>query len=340
MDASMILNLIKCLALNYPIISDWGYTFQKVIKLIVPPGYVPQVLNYLRTPSSKVLDIHDNHTAIQKIIDDANSGIVFVVSRASEKCRRLLFDLGDYAKGGTNAVFLYITDDELNLLEGEFFEIPLEDPINFSETVEKIVPKPEELSAVKSQVCHLRIEDATACGMALLVAACFLNPGVGGRQEDERMLTYMDVCQQLMDWNDAATDHAELEISFLKCLYQYQLEGNIQAVKLPNVESDKLENRHSCIFYDDSYLYLSDVFLHRVAEPLLELESPVKLKKALAESGMLKSDHAGYTCKMRYCTAYGKSESIRMLRFIKEKVILPGKLRFIDLCIGGSSNEN
>lgn len=232
-----------------------------------------------------------------------------------------------------------ITDDELNLLEGDFFEIPLEGPVNLEPT-EKIVPEPGDLSAVKSQIYRLHIEDTTACGMALLVAACFLNPGSRGQQEDERMLTYIDMCRQWMDWDDAATDHAELESSFLKCLYNYQSGGNIQGVvELPNVESKMEDIQHNCIFYDYRHLHMSDVFFHRVVKPLLKMASPLKIKKALAESGMLKSDNAGYTIKMHYCTAYGQSKSVRMLRFWKEKVVLPGEIRFIDLCVGGSEND-
>lgn len=338
MKSKLVLLLLKSMAINYPILQDEGYIFSKVIRLIVPAGLTMQAVNCLYTPSSKMVDLCTKRTDLPRIIDDTSSGIIFLTGESSPKLEKLIGDISDYVKSGVNTLVVYVTDSELNMIEGNFFELLLDDKIVGCPSVEQLVPRVDELALVEDIISKAPLEDAVGCERTLLAGVCFLYPRFPEQKRAELLDEYFCIVRQMCDLNEVNSCDENIRDLFINALYQYLENGLIRnAVALPNIEDRFEDIKDDCIFYDEKYLYMSTIFLKKVIEPLQPI-SPVSIKKALSDKDVLVHDKDTYTNKMSFCRPTGKEERVRMMQFRKDLLTLPGQIRFIDMCLERSGD--
>ena len=338
MKSEWIITILKSMALNYPIIREWGYSFTKVIRLTVPAGCLKWVIDGLSTPSSKMLNVQLSVKEIQKIVYQTNSGMLFVVAGVSDKSKRFLSILDEYAKSGAKTLFVYVTDNEIDTMDGDFFEILLDEKVVGCPTVEQLVPKVDELPLVKDVISKAPLEDSVGCERTLLASACFLYPRLPEQERAEILDGYFGIVRHMCDMNEANSYGDNIGDLFMNALYRYLENGFIQnAVELPNVEDRFEDIKDTCIFYDEKYIYMSTIFFEKVTEPLHPI-SPKSIKKALSDKDILVHDEGTYTKKMFFCRPTGKEERPRMLQFRKDLLVLPGQMSIIDLCMERSAN--
>lgn len=333
MQTEMVLSLLKSMSLNYPILREWNYIFPKVIRLIVPSGYRLMVVNTLYTPTSKTVQGNLNDKAVQKMLERMNSGALFVLGSESDRTKCILNTFEEYASSGANALFVYVTDNEMLPREDKFFDIYLEDSVISCLPIDLLVPKASELELVKDIIAmRAPLKDARGYERTLLASACFLYPGFS--EEQKNLLdSLFDMIHKLCDWNESNTDSASILNLFSRALYQYwEKEEIVGVVELPNVESRYIDAKDTCVFYDDQYVYFTQGLFKKVIEPLAQI-SPNTIKKVLSDEGILIHDSKTFTTKMPLNRAYGNSDRIRAMKFCKDLLVLPGGLMFIDLCM-------
>lgn len=339
MKSDWIIIILKSMALNYPIMCEWGYTFTKVIRLTVPTGCIKCVIDRLSTPSSKMLNVQSSEKEIQKIVYQTNSGMLFVVAGVSDKSRRFLSILDEYAKSGAKTLFVYVTDNELDTMGGDFFEILLDENVAGCPAVEQLVPKVDELPLVKDIISKAPLEDAIGCERTLLAGTCFLYPRLPEQGRTEILDGYFGIVRYMCDLNEADSYDENIGDLFINALYRYWDNGFIcNAVKLPNIEERFEDIKDTCIFYDEKYIYMSTIFFQKVIEPLQPISLKL-IKKALSNKDILVHDKDTYTKKMYFCRPTGKEERYRMLQFRKDLMVLPGQIRFLDLCLERSATN-
>lgn len=338
MKSELVLSVLKSMAINYPILQDEGYIFPKVIKLIVPVGSTLQTVNWLYTPSSNRIDMYTRSTDVLRTIEDTSSGIVFITGESCPKLEKLLGNVSSYAKSGAKTLFVYVTDNELDTMEGDFFEILLDEIVAGCPAVEQLVPKVDELPLVKDIISKAPLEDAIGCERTLLAGTCFLYPRLPEQGRTEILDGYFSIVRHMCDMNEANSYGDNIGDLFMNALYRYLDNGFIHnAVELPNVEDRFEDIKDTCIFYDEKYIYMSTIFFGKVTEPLQPI-SPKSIKKALSDKDILVHDEGTYTKKMFFCRPTGKEERPRMLQFRQDLLVLPGQVRIIDLCVERSAN--
>lgn len=333
MKTEQVLSLLKSMSLNYPILREWNCIFPKVIRLIVPSGDALLTVNTLCTPTSKLVRCDCNDKAIQNMVKQTNSGALFVLGSESDRTKRILKTFADHASSGANALFVYVTDNEMLPPGDIFFDIYLEDSSISCLPINRLVPKASELELVKDIIAtRAPLEEAEEYERTLLASACFLYPGF---PEDQKSLLdgYFETVQTLCDRNEMNSDSESILNLFLRALYQHLETGEIrEAVELPNVESRYIDAKDTCVFYDDQYVYLTQELFRKVIERLPNI-SAINVKKVLSDEGVLIHDRKIFTTKMLLNRAYGNSDRIRAMKFHKDLLALPGALRFIDLCM-------
>ena len=338
MKSELVLSLLKGMAINYPILQEEGYIFPKVIKLIVPVGSTMQAVNCLYTPSSNRIEVYTRRTDVLRTIEDTSSGIMFITGESSRKLEKLLGDVSEYAKSGAKTLFVYVTDNELDTMEGDFFEILLDEKVVGCPAVEQLVPKVDELPLVKDVISKAPLEDSVGCERTLLASACFLYPRLPEQERAEILDGYFGIVRHMCDMNEANSYGDNIGDLFMNALYRYLENGFIHnAVELPNVEDRFEDIKDTCIFYDEKYIYMSTIFFEKITEPLHPI-SPISIKEALSDKDILVHDKDTYTKKMFFCRPTGKEERPRMLQFCKDLLVLPGQMRFIDMCMERSAN--
>jgi hypothetical protein len=261
-------------------------------------------------------------------MDDANSGMVFLVAGNTGRSAKLLERMSDYAAVGANTLFVYITDDACSMLEIDAFEVTLEDDEAWAEPAEQLVPDKSRVSVALEYVRYCVANAADACEKALIAAACF----IGSISGQEVMREYIELCAWLVDQNEIAQDSRGVEKRFLKCLYSARETGIIsKGVLLPDIENFS-EVKDICIFGDKyGKLFVSEKLFTQIIKPLLNEWSAPAIKRALSDQGFLEHDRSVFTKKMSYVTPYGKTERVRMLSFNGSRLNLPGEMRFVDL---------
>lgn len=339
MKSELVLSVLKSMAINYPILQDEGYIFPKVIKLIVPAGSTLQTVNWLYTPSSNRIDMYTRNTDVIRTIEDTSSGIVFITGESCPKLEKLLGNVSSYAKSGAKTLFVYVTDNELDTMGGDFFEILLDEKVAGCPAVEQLVPKVDELPLVKDIISKAPLEDAIGCERTLLAGTCFLYPRLPEQGRTEILDGYFGIVRYMCDLNEADSYDENIGDLFINALYRYWDNGFIcNAVKLPNIEERFEDIKDTCIFYDEKYIYMSTIFFQKVIEPLQPISLKL-IKKALSNKDILVHDKDTYTKKMYFCRPTGKEERYRMLQFRKDLMVLPGQIRFLDLCLERSATN-
>lgn len=325
------ISILKSMALNYPIIHDWGFRLSHVIKVIVPIGCTRSLLDSIYTPSSVMISPSVSSKELERIVSDTNSGFIFMLSTGDKKkdCQRLNY-LKYFVQRGEKVVFVYLVESAQVMNDRDLFTIQLEDTHFECPKVDILVPKPADLTLIHDIVT----QKCCSCEMSevektLKTSVVFLYPKLSNGSGTKVLDDFFRQVELICEYNEAELDSDTVSESFIKAMYRSCDEGKIEkAIMLPNI-SDFENVRTTSVFYDKDYVYMSLVLFNTIVEEMHLL--PLAVKQALDRAGILLHDTGEYSVKMSFWNPYGIRKRVRMMKFEATKLVLPGEMFIIDM---------
>ena len=339
-NSSMKARIICSLVANYPIMKDWKGDINQAIllhtntdcislfaKLIKGDGIllsadlgkvsIREEMKKLRSnqsegpvvlmgrPGTATTDFY-NRTVytfrMGQLFDDENGGLLFIITD-------YLPELED-----TDSIF-YIDATDITAADVDLKE-------------EDYVPVPSDLDYIKAHDIGAWSTNGSAADY-LCLATSFLEPIVF--RGDEDFADYKFELNQMLACAEEYNYLEELSDLFIEEFYDYLLEKRIN---LHNMERRLIiEAGEFCdddVYYDDRYVFISENQLRAFCDEYLMGYSYSAIKNSLRFDGFISSDSPQtYTAKLRFLD-HGEKKSRRMVRFVRQRLELPGGVDLID----------
>lgn len=333
------LEIFLSLALNYPILKAWGYSFRNPIGCVLQNWEeVDEVVNFLKifqqkTEASDSISL----TNYKKMLTDTNSDFVFLyctdfgrlknhiqvsISAAetgiigSEPCNTIpfVFFCPAIPEEVKEAFFLYEPEANWKCLRRD------------NDYAEKIISFAEgKLPMVQDRIDYCK--GRTPVETSLMAAACFFFPRykeLAENAEDE-LTKSLCACQRLCEKNEEAQEDEGLTDVFRGLIYAFLQEDNAPAVYYPSrLPGDAGAEK---ILFDSAFLYIPEGVFGKIVSPLKKVASEPTIKKALKRSGVLVcSREKTFTTKVLTSNVYGIMARERMLKFCLQLLDIAGDI--------------
>lgn len=327
----MILMLLKALAINYPILKDWGYFFERLLVLQVTDGNRNVVRKSLINYSMVSITPDLRKNEIFKILENTNSEFVFFSFTRGTRGRITLDILNEAVLSGKNrAIPVVLTSVALpeEIAAGVIFisltELSEVDYI----PLEKVVPKEDELEEVKAIIEHYESSDKEPVQSLLYAAAAFSYPYFKRKKDISGFESFRFLAQKVLDMSDNRKSVDGIETWFLHDFFR-----KIDYLKIPMYDRElRFEGiAEDSLFYDNEYLYMSNKLFIKLCAELLSIYDLETIKSSLVAKGVLIPEYKGtFVYKMPFRNMLGEYKRQGMLRFQREKMKRFGELDIVE----------
>lgn len=340
---TMMYRLLRSLAVNYPILLDIGYGFEKLLILVVGQGDVSAVIRAVGGDAPQIIHESMTRERILSILTTVNSEPVFCLFSPTKKGYDLVGNLKAVLKTGTfdmrhiSAVPILIServppDIDLSDCFSVYLNVGLQ---GLTIQRQEVVPPDDQVSVVLDKITDYAEDAATQEERSLKAAACFLYPIFKKENAEMYLPEYLKLVEELVFSDDENKDTNGLADIFVQELYRWQEKREFnKAYKLPYLEMEVTRDFEEVIIYDEEFLYMKDALFKEISEVLIKTFPIDILKSCLAKEGILcQSKESSYTVKVGYYNLAGEFCRVRMLRFSRNRIRLAGELDFIELCV-------
>lgn len=342
------LQILKLLAINIPVISDWNYNFSKLLVINVPPGCTSELIDNLYIYGSHTLDEHMKKEKLATIIKKTNSAFLFVPYTGTRKNIEIIEMLqtvwitGRLDEQPISALPVIISEEPYveDLSQKMFFVLLTETFENVKPNITfDYIPNEKDLSLIRD-VLERNINSAESReGKAMIAACCFLYPYFESDERNEALANYIECVQELEAMDDGYHDAQDLTTIFVKTFNQWLEEENFQKVfELPEVKSKVLSTIDDSLFFDDEFLYISEKLFKKIVINISDVIPINTFKRGLIEGPLIGST-GNYTRKISVLTEDGKWRRIRLMKFKRSELYEIGDLDVIDQCLRRKERE-
>ncbi|WP_455190854.1 hypothetical protein [Eubacterium ramulus] len=314
--------LLKSLAMNFPILHEWGVVFPKIITIVVPTDELWEIKEILKNFPEQCENTNNSDFRFFYISD---------VKKLNAKAFQLQTELLNGIK--TEFGFPLILTDNFNT-EGIgnhqfiiFFDEGLSD-VNIDNFI--LYPENGSLQQIKRKIEEYKKKAASVEEFCFLAAKSFIPQRAMATTSEELLI---EMIQRLCQQNEDARDVKCVTEMFLNCLYEWQKRkcfGNICHV----LEASLFE-RDTHIFYDDKFIYMGSKLFREITLPLTKYVAITSLKSGLVKDEILipEKSSSNFTVKVTCRDENGIPQRIRMIRLKEEKINMLGEMSFISICM-------
>lgn len=341
-EAGKILLILKSIAANYPILSEYELGFTKLLVLVVDKGQTKVTKSLLSETGIPSINEFMSLRQIEEIFKESNSDFVVYPYSCSKKSLdfmtllKIIVRTGECAGRKIGALPIVITEGIPQGYDAEnCFTVFLNGSLegNFISICD-VVPSDEQLAVVMDKIGSIVPNAKSQDERCLLAAACFFYPSIvhTGTQVDFEEI--LELARNLVVLNEENLDTEGIEVAFIQELYNWQEKEDFHEIfDLPCLEMGVVEKLDTVILFDGKYIYLKDSLLKVIVKPLLRIFAIDTIKQELAKTGILCPEKENsYTIKLGFYNLAGQYQRVRMLRFDVEKLNCPGELNFVELC--------
>lgn len=337
------LNLLLSLALNYPILSAWGYTLKHPIACVIQtPEEAEAVLRYLQTfQEKKIITANSSAKQVKRLLEAGNSEFIFFYYYDCPQMKNYLqqaivaIQTGSSRSSVYSALpFVFFYPAVPDHLKSEFFlyfptvgqELRRE-----GDYIQKMLEFLEgQLPMIKDRIESLPKRNSYEG--TLKASACFLLPLLKSRSEnfEEDFQKFLLLCEGLCKKNEEAQDESGIVEAFTDLFYEYiQCAESLKACHRAKVwgGTDATE-----LLFDQNFIYVTEGLFRDIVRPLRDMLSEPLIKETLKKEGVLCcNNEKTYTVKVWTCNVYGATARIRMLKFRGELLNRMGDISLLDL---------
>lgn len=325
-----VILILKSLAANYPILRSWGFIFPRLITIVTSTESMARLMEILiNFPENR-----NNSTQIR------NSDFAFHLLGNGKKKQPDLDAI--YIKNqldfkGNQGLPVLITENSIvdEFDTNRFYVFLDEDILQKNIRIDELVPDARELEIVYKRILKLK-EDAFSQEEEILrAAACFLEPYLYRAGLQIKTDELLDVVHGLCVLDEDARDTKDLDNLFVKTLYAWQAKndfGEIFELVGGNFNMEEIQN---LILFDEAFVYMGEKLFKKIVEPLMTYIPVNSLKKGLFDAGIIDTGSESattYTVKVGLWLDSTGYKRVRMLRFRRDKLDMPGEIGFVDLC--------
>lgn len=344
MSNIMIITLLKALGLNFPVISDMGYYFSRVIMLVVAEGQTRYVMRLLSSYGCAKMDEFSKTRDIRQKFLDVHSAFVIFPYTCSSQSEKMLNVVSSLLKAGEidtepiQALPIFITEDEyIYDKENRLFLVYCDDDFTgMNIPLRTVVPQEKDLSLIGEKIRTNTTREQSIEERTLCAAACFLYPILLEMREENLFEELLELPERLCELDEDVRETDNVGEYFRKSLENWGKKKKFDEVFRLNEEKVDLK-KGTMILYDDEYLYMTEALFREIVEPILKI-IPIRIMKASLKEQeiLLTNNHSsrGYTVKISLKIAgEEKLIRIRMMKFNRESLHKEGELEFIDTCL-------
>lgn len=332
-ESKLQVSIIASLAVNFPVIKDWGMAPNKLIWMMTANGKAPCVKTILCPKHVISLSTYDGQKTIMKALKETFSAPVILNYKTSKENRYIEIVNSAILDGENNALPIIISDKLPLLPSVDSFLVSMpEISLDFSVDWDDIVLNNAELSLVKDLVNQEIKNTQNDMEMSLIAAACFLYP-IYPKDKRRHMLKIMlQVVKNMISEDDESRDLNGVSDIFVESINNWVRNGLVKrANELPYLERNMEKEWDEAIFYDSEYIYFSAEMFGEIVRKDLKIFPENIIKKELLEKGIISATEAGTcTSKMNYRDGDGAYRRKRMIRCIRDKLHIPGEFEIIE----------
>ena len=327
-----VLKILMSAGVNYPVLSDLGFSMNRVPTLIVDPGQTVEAVRLLSSPNSCPVDEYAQENRIREALVSTHSSYV-IIPYSGQKGGRIISILCSILRTGTvNALPMLVTekpfvDDPEN---SQFFVFSSDSLSGYSLTWDSVVPPQNSLPVVYEKCIEAVNGTASPEERFWLAAACFLFPLLDQGEYEETL----DTAKQMVEMDESCRESDDICNEFLELMNEWQKKERFNAVfELPYPGDSAIGNKESSIFFDEESFYLHETLFKKICQPLFKYIPLRILKSRLQESDILKVDRSGgYTVKRTYYDDDNVRKSMRLMRFDRNNTKAVGNLDLVTAC--------
>lgn len=341
LNYTIVVMLLKALAINLPIVRDWGYVFPRLLTIVVNQGKMAMLMDTLRVFPREY------------VAESVNSEFRFHFFPKGKNHQKEQSEIALHCKTdntGTNGLDVLITDNEIvEDLDFEKFFIFFDSDIPaLSLDLQDFVPNANELKFIKSRAEKRNQDDTYSVEHQVLdLAALFIEPYLRKGHTEITIEQILETVNQLCIFDENVRETNDIVNVFCMSLENWR--KNQQALRtvdldnryeLTQINNDSISDT---LFFKGKYLYVKESKFKLILEKL-NLGIPINLLKSkLRDAGVLVTDNnrtQNYVVKLRYVDSDGIEQSPRMMRLDLDKLSIPGELNFKDKCclLGGNGD--
>lgn len=343
-DTNKTLEILYSLALNYPLIKNFGYSMNRPIACVISSlEEAEKVIRYLSPFSNpKVISASATPKSCERILAKANSEFVFIYYTSIPQAKKVLQTAITVAQTGR------VGEECCNAIPFIFFQLTIPEEwkdycfllylsgnipfcvLNDNRADDLVEAYFHQDQIVKSFI--QKIEKKNSMKGVLQCSAYFLFPHMTQIYEDsERVLEeYLDACEKLIRMDEDARDSSDTAEVFVSLLYDWVERNNYMWV-YPTSKVYEQGPRGN-LLYDHEFFYIPDLIFDEITKPMQDMQSGVLIKQALKDEGMLVCDHGtSYTRKIVTWNVYGEMGRIRVLKFPLNRLNRAGDIPLLQL---------
>ena len=335
--------LLKSLGVNFPVLQDWGYSFPRLVTVVVPQGEVQKATNIFKSYFFTMLDEFSKKEDIRKALVSTHSAFVIFPYKKSPRSDMVIDQLYALIQAGfvdgepIQAIPTLITDDYLvEDQEKKQFIVYVDTEVpTHNIPIKCVVPGADQLPLVKDKIDMVTRRGNSEEEKVLLAACCFMYPILKQQGKEEEIEELFREAQRLCWMEEEVRDLQGMDDLFLDVFNAWQDKEQFHDVyELPFIDNVVMAGKDDVIFYDEEYIFLSDMLFKTIVKPVLHIVPLSRLKQSLKEEGILTThkDTGTFTVKMPYVDDRGNKKRITMLRFLRRKLNRAGKLDIITTC--------
>lgn len=326
----MIILLLKSLAINYPILKDWGLPLEKLLVIQVSDNNRSVVKESLHIFQTILITTDLKKKEIFKTLEESNSEFVFFDFNRNTRGRIIL----DYIYeavflGVSRAIPVVLTSVAMpEEIAEKTMMISLTE---LSQVVyipfEEIVPKEDELGSVREMIGFCR-NNSEKSAQSLLYAAAFTYPCFKRKKDDSSFKSLLALANDVYEISENRYCTDGIEEWFLKELFKMT---DSMRIPMYDISLEYKEFEDTSIYYDKEYVFISNKLFQNISEELLKVYDSETIKRCLCEKRMLVSENGEtFTYKMPFRDLSGGYKRVRMLRFQREKMNKFGELDIVE----------
>lgn len=347
---SDLLHILQLLALFYPISASVLAQMRKPMALIVSETSIIQpLIRYLKADRSVITENTSMDNTVN-ILQSTTIAPIICIGRNQDKL----------PQRAERQLRLIIDATRLSEIEGR----PIWTQIFF--VFHKRIPSQLNDEFFKVYIDETDLSDCSFSGMDLLKyeGACVDNRIVAKLCNDNRCdnlelqalyvvidlarvldetvdsVELKSISQQVVTYDEQPEDYSDVTNIFRNTLYALaEKSESYNIFKLPNLETSITEQLDKAMFFNDTYLYISDNLFRKITEEMREIFPPDIIKSTLQKDSVLIGGRDRYVTGMSYVTPYGESKRTCMLRFSREKLNKLGEQDLVETCLSNKEDK-
>jgi hypothetical protein len=251
--------ILKSLALNFPVWSEWNIQFPRMITLQLQKGKSAAAKSMLKN---------------FKFEDSSfNSDFRFYTFAHTDRLETMAEQLYEQAKmadctGGFPILLtedMVIQDDNMHR-----FYIAMEDLKTLSFDAAQLAPKTEDLPAIHQKALAVLETELSVEEQVLQISAYFLEPFLYRTKSNLTIDDLLTEVHRICEKEENCRDTYDISNVFIRRLFEWQSETGYFKIFNRDESSVCEEEMSQTIFFDNTYFYISESFFKEIINPILE----------------------------------------------------------------------